>query len=327
MQNKSKQKYSLHHYCDNSPRYISNDVCIAIWDHLSKQRIQKKVDGALHIYRKLHLYTDLEKIQSYELSNAYAYEIALRTPTVKDGLRSIQEQSNTQLSSFTEKTWLDAKEVLLFENIRCNDKAQRQFNNVETLLAKRTLPEIRVPSDKTEYYPIHLNMFLPKNELKTLLEEYVHNIEKMKFKRKHLSETMHTLFGELKASSKLMRKKANVPQVQHSVMENIEKPNTMNLKFAETLFSYDMIELGFNPHDIAQAIERYRLQILIDLNHTLLKTKNVPLSDLKNMLAVVEAKKTALKWHKDIQNFITEDQYKYIISPKETNLLSTDGYL
>ncbi len=279
------------------------------------------------MYRKLHIYTNLEEVQSYELSNAYAYEIALRTPTVKDGLRSIQKQGSTHLPSFTEKTWLDAKEVLLFENIRCNDKAQHQFNSVETLLAKRTFPEIKVPSDKTEYYPIHLNMFLPENELKSLLKEYINNIEKMKFKRKHLSKTMQTLFGVLKTSSKLMRKKSNVPSVHHSVMENIEKPNTMNLKFAETFFAYDMIELGFNPHDIAQAIERYRLQILIGLNHTLLKSKNVPLSDLKNMLAVVEAKKTALKWHEYIQNFITEDQYKYIISPIETSLLSTDGYL
>lgn len=320
-------KYPYHCFCEESPRFISSHLIHSLFrDEVNPSNL-KNDDEILQAFRGFRIYTDLETVQLYELSNAYAYEVALRTPRVKEMLH-LSIQGSSFINQISDEIWIDIKEALTFEHTRYDDNVSWSDDPWWSSVPKKTLPDVRVPSSVTDYLPINLNMYLPKNELRELLKAYIDNLEKMR-EKKPSKDKEDNLYNKLASSIKLIRTENNILGRCHQFIGKIEKPNTKILKLAEYFFAYDMMKLGFEPENIARAIERHRAIILVSLNSELTgQDKEVfTIEDAEQMVANVDPAKTIIKWHEEIYNLAISGQYKNIVSSCSPSLLSTDDYL
>lgn len=319
-------KYPYHCFCEENPRFISKHLIRSLLrDEIAPSELTNN-DEILQAFRGFRIYTDLETVQLYEVSNAYAYEVALRTQRVKEVL-----YASTKGSSFvahqSDEIWIDIKEALTFEHTRYDDNISWSDDPWWSSTPKKALPEVKVPSSKTDYLPINLNMYLPQNELAELLKGYIDNLETMR-EGKYTEDGNDNLNSKLTTSIKLIRSAKNIIKHYHQFIGKIEKPNTKILKLVECFFAYDMMELGFEPEHIARVIEHHRAIILIKLNSELIgEDKEVfTIEDAEQMVANVDTK-TIIKWHDEIYNLVKNGQYKNIVSSSSPSLLSTEGYL
>lgn len=319
-------KYPYHCFCEKNPRFISRYLIHSLLrDEVAPSELTNN-DEALEAFRGFRIYTDLETVHLYEVSNAYAYEVALRTQRVKEILHA-----STKGSSFvahqSDEIWMNIKETLTFEHTRYDDKVSWSDDPWWSSTPKKVLPEVKVPSHKTDYLPVNLNMHLPKNELVALLKGHIDNLKKMR-ERKHTKGGNDDLNSKLTTSIKLICSKKNMMKRCHQFISKIKKPNTKILKLAECFFAYDMMELGFEPEHIARVIEHHRAIILVKLNSELTgQDKEVfTIEDAEQMVANVDAK-TIVKWHDEIYSLVKSGRYKNIVSSSSPSLLSTDDYL
>ena len=312
------------YYYENTPRFVTRDILNDMWRE-EPQLTEKDVDAIdiLHLYRRLKIYTDLENINTYEQSNVYAYELALRTEFVKSDIKSAINLSGTldELDKPNKDSWLNYKEVIIFENSRYETGERRLSRRPSSdMMPKRTFPLISVPADETEYLPIHLNMFLPLQELKAFLEAYIDNIQKSR-KKINASENRDTIFSALKSNIKLIKPQNNISKDFKTLPQTLEKPNTNLLKIAEYFFSYDMVCLGFSLETIAQAIEDYRVDKLVQLN------QDTDREDIEQVIASVDTHKTVKRWYDEIRELVNKKRYKNVVAPIHNSDLSMDDYI
>ena len=320
MQSEHCLKFPYHCFCKRNPRFISENLLYGLLDNEEIPSNLKNQGEILQAFRKFRLYTDLESIHLYELSNAYAYETALRTERVKDMFQDALRGS-TFVVLQSDEVWIDIEEALKFENHRYDDNIAWSKKVWWSTSPQKTLPEIKVPPEETDYLPISLNMYLPENELKKLLLAYIENLEVMRAKKALKKDDTEIYRKVVTSNIKMIHTKNTMINEFHKLIGKIKKPDAKTLKLAEYFFTYDMMEFGFSPEDIAQAIKNHRLKLLITLNGEGLK------EELEEMLAFVDPAKTIIKWHQEIQTFIKDEGYKRFISPNTPGLLSADGYI
>ena len=325
--NEEYLEYPYHCFCEENPRFISKNLLHSLLSNEVSPYALENHDEILQAFRGFRIYTDLEAVQLYEVSNAYAYELALRTQRVKAMLHSATKDSSF-IAHQSDEIWIDIKEALVFEHTRYNDNVSWSNDPWWNTTPRKTLPAIKVPSSKTDYLPINLNMYLPENELRELLKAYVSNLKQMR-ETKPIKDNEDNLYSKLASTVKLIRGKNKMPVGWHHFIDKIKKPNTKTLKLAECFFAYDMLELGFETENIASALENHRAMILAKLNFELIgKDEEVfTIEDAKLMLADIDPAKTITKWHKEISHLAKSGQYKNIVSSSNPGLLSTENYL
>ena len=322
-----------HYYYEHTPRFTSKDTFHSLFQNMGKPLSATDEKDALQIFRSLRFYSDLERVKRYEISNAYAYEAALRTTAVKEMLVKALNHPLRNIDEilFHDQYWLDVYQVLKFESARYLDtgriKIKKKFQGTreEELSPKKTLPVLHVPSDMTEYVPVQLNMFLPEKELIGLLEGY---IEKLKEKRSQMPHLKNTgmLTSQYVSNVKLMRNKNNIVKDFQNIRDKVEKPDSISLKLSEMYFAYDMVELGFDRISIAESIQSHRISLLYRLNKDYEKKYHEDIQGvIEEIVGKVDPNKTIDKWHTEIKKIIVGQRYKKFLAP-ETLDLCMDGY-
>ena len=324
--NKEYLEFPYHFFCEKHPRFIGKNLLHDLVNNEISPSSLTNDDEILQAFRGFRIYTDLEKVRLYEISNAYAYEVALRTQRVKDLFYSSLEASSFEARQ-SDEIWIDIKEALKFENARYHNGKSRSKGLLWRSIPETTLPEVRVPSNKTDYLPINLNMYLPEKELKELLLAYVTKLEQMRA-RKPVNDKREQFYSNLMSNVKLIRNKKNIHSVCYPFIEKIKRPDTNTLKLTECFFAYDMIEFGFNPKSIATALENARAYMLFNTNRNLHGNDGelFSIADAEGMIAGIDTK-TIKSWHKDISALVENGLYKDLISSSNPDILSTEGYL
>jgi len=320
------QNFPYHYFCDKHPRFTGKNLIYSLVQSETSLSNLNNHDENLQAFRKSSIYTDLEKVRLYEISNAYAYEIALRTQRVKDLFYSSLQASSFETRQ-SDEIWIDIKEALKFENTRYSNSKSRSKGVFWSCIPETTLPEVRVPSNETDYLPINLNMYLPEKELKKLLLAYVTKLEQMR-NRKPVNAKREQLYSNLISNVKLIKNTKNMQSICHQFIKKLNRPDTNTLKITECFFAYDMIEFGFNPKNIATALESARAHMLFNVNRDLHGNDGTAFSidDSVSMITDIDPK-TIRGWHKEISALVENGLYKDLISSSNPDLLSTEGYL
>lgn len=329
MNNSETEEYKnfpYHYFCDKHPRFTGKNLIYSLVKSGTSLSDLKNHDENLQAFRKSSIYTDLEKVHPYEISNAYAYEIALRTQRVKDLFNSSLQASSFEIRQ-SDEIWIDIEEALKFENTRYTNSKSQSKGLFWNCIPETTLPEVRVPSNETDYLPINLNMYLPENELKKLLLAYVTKLEQMR-DRKPVNAKREKLYSNLISNVKLIRSMKNMHSICHQFIKKLNRPDTNTLKLTECFFAYDMIEFDFKPKSIATALESARAHMLFNANRDLRGNDGEAFSidDSVGMITNIDPK-IIRRWHKDISALVENGLYKDIISSSNPDLLSSEGYL
>jgi hypothetical protein len=145
---------------------------------------------------------------------------------------------------------------------------------------------------------------------------------------KNDNDEHETLSKHVKSKIKIMKPQRNIPDIYHDILGRLKKPRCLKaFKMAETFYAYDMVSMGFDEKDIADAVKRYRAKTMYRLNKSL--EMHLDEKDFYEMLLVdVEPQKTIRAWYELSKDIVDTGQYKRVVAPKRTtDSLSDEGYL
>lgn len=187
-------------FSQNSPRYLSTEQRTKYFRKESEWKIDRigNFDCLLY-YRDMSIYTDLEEIQDYEISNTYAYELALRTASFNDEFliyltkdkREKDARSLTGYSDgFKERFLIDPKECMDFEydlefKETRKDSLIRRSNEQDMLVRPEfSRPQLCTPnSENMSKISVTLSLALSEQELVALIKTYKNKYEIFKQRR------------------------------------------------------------------------------------------------------------------------------------------------
>ncbi|PNV83258.1 MAG: hypothetical protein C0627_06985 [Sulfurimonas sp.] len=263
-----------------------------------------------------NIYKEIEKFQDYELTECIAYEMAIRTPLVKEYLELKKSIKNKilELYKLEEKIlnecWLHHKDIYLEHNKKYNiaNEMPAHTNN-KTVLASITdsdgneilvidnnelsrqsykttsRPLLSIPKEHKNNISVQINFNLPKKEIMAY-------IEKMKD------------FNDNKFSIGMSRKTIindDVMKYDNVTYKSKGKSATVQERWAESFYIYDcykILKLSNKSDEIIYA----------EIDLELIKYHN--LNDKKDYYSVDTYKKSIMK---DMKHFIDELGYKKLL--------------
>ena len=260
------------------------------------------------------IYLEIEKFEDYELTECIAYEMAIRTPLVKEYIK-LTKESNSFIKTYELKQtiindcWIHYKDICIEHNKQYNilDNMPSHINNKTTVIpicndnretavidnnelsrqAYKTTsrPLFRIPKEYKSDILVNINFNLPKKEI-------IKYIEKLKdFNDKRFSIGV----------SKSMINKDKIVKYNNPLPTTKGKADTLQKRWAEWFYIYDCYKIlkeknEFNSIEVICHEIDLRLILYYDSNN-------------EDYYSIKTYKNTI----RDMQKYIDKYEYKELI--------------
>ena len=280
----------------------------------------------INVETRMHpIYTEIENFSKYELSNAIAYEMALRNEKVKEILNHAEsnfrfsQQLSTNKGIAKTKYCLSVDDVLHFEatgNVRRLPEENNRFN-IKSITPSYSRPilDSSLCGRSSSMLPLQINFGVEEAQVHALFEELTEQYLKYLKNQESFNEISHIENDLLKSQPKILSTVSRVEKIDKEaalllLKGTVKVPgNLLEVSIANMFFAYDM-KKNFNISYtlIADTIKLYHIYLLEKNNQGISQDK------LDIIASRPDPSKTVKPWIEDMSAFIENCKYKQLIS-------------
>ncbi len=283
----------------------------------------------INVETRMHaIYTEIENFSKYELSNAIAYEMALRNVKVKEILDHAESNSkypprlntNRDTKDIARKEYcLSIDDVLYFEAIGKVRRSQEENNafNIKSIAPRYSRPILNPSSctEATSMLPLQINFGVEESQVHALFDELAKQYSKYLKGHEDFWEVTNIGNDLLKSQPKILSTASRVEKIDKEaalllLKEKVKVPNKLlEISIANMFFAYDMRK-KFNASYtlIADTIKLYHIHLLQESNPEINQGK------LDIIASRPDPSKTVKPWVESMSKFIEDCKYKQLIS-------------
>jgi len=274
----------------------------------------------INVETRMHaIYTEIENFSTYELSNAIAYEMALRNVKVKEILNdAVNSNSNIKDIGRTDYC-VPIDDVLHFEatgEIRRSQEDNNRFN-IKSIIPKYSRPILNpnLCSDGASMLPLQINFGVEESQIHALFDELLNQYSKYVKRNEDFWEVTNTENDLLKSQPKFLSTVSRVEKIDKEaalllLTGKVKVPkNLLEISIANMFFAYDMRKrFNISYTLIADTIKLYHIHLLKENNQGISQDK------LDIIASRPDPSKTVKPWVESMSRFIEDCKYKQLIS-------------
>lgn len=283
----------------------------------------------INVETRMHpIYTEIENFSKFELSNAIAYEMALRNEKVKEILNHAESNSkypqrlntNKDIKDIAKTAYcLSIDDVLHFEatgNVRRSQEENNAFN-IRSITPAYSRPILNpsLCTEATSMLPLQINFGVEESQVHALFDELSKQYSKYLKRHEHFWEVNNIDNDLLKSQPKILSTVSRVEKIDKEAAllllnGTVKVPsNLLEISIANMLFAYDM-KKSFNISYklIADTIKLYHIHLLTENNQGISQDK------LDIIASRPDPSKTVKSWVENMSSFIDDCKYKQLIS-------------